>query len=64
MGYRLCHRLHLSAVLTHAQWPTITCHELYEHSLLKERIPVLGGHARVPEAPGLGIEMDEDAIEK
>jgi len=56
--------LHLSAVLTHAQWPTITCHELYEHSLLKERIPVLGGHARVPEAPGLGIEIDEDAIEK
>ena len=56
--------LHLSAVLTHAQWPTITCHELYEHSLLKERIPVLGGHAHVPELPGLGVEMDENAIEK
>ena len=56
--------LHLSAVLTHAQWPTITCHELYEHNLLKERIPVLGGHARVPEAPGLGVEIDENAIEK
>jgi L-alanine-DL-glutamate epimerase-like enolase superfamily enzyme len=56
--------LHLSAVLTHAQWPTITCHELYEHSLLKERMPVLGGHAQVPEAPGLGIELDEDALEK
>lgn len=56
--------LHLSAVLTHAQWPTITCHELYEHSLLKERMPVVGGHARVPEAPGLGIELDEVALEK
>ena len=56
--------LHLSAVLTHAQWPTITCHELYENSLLKERIPVVGGHAQVPEAPGLGIEIDEDALEK
>ncbi len=55
--------LHLSAVLTHAQWPTITCHELYEHSLLTERMPVVGGHARVPEGPGLGIELDRDALE-
>ena len=56
--------LHLSAVLTHAQWPTITCHELYEHHLLSERIPVIGGHARVPEEPGLGVEMNEDALER
>ena len=55
--------LHLSAVLVQAQWPTINCHELYEHNLLKERIPVMGGLAQVPESPGLGIEMDEDAIE-
>ncbi len=56
--------LHLSAVLEQAQWPTITCHELYEHSLLKERLPVVDGHARVPEEPGLGIELDEEALEK
>ncbi|MFT5087841.1 MAG: L-alanine-DL-glutamate epimerase-like enolase superfamily enzyme [Candidatus Latescibacterota bacterium] len=56
--------LHLSAVLTHSQWPTITCHELYEHHLLTERIPVVGGHARVPEAPGLGVDMDENVLEK
>ena len=56
--------LHLSAVLKQAQWPTITCHELYQHNLLTERIPVLGGHARVPEKPGLGVEIDEDALER
>ncbi len=56
--------LHLSAVLTHAQWPTVTCHELYEHSLLTSRIPVVGGHARVPEEPGLGIEIDEAALDR
>ena len=56
--------LHLSAVLTHAQWPTVTCHELYEHSLLTSRIPVVGGHARVPEGPGLGIEIDEAALDR
>ena len=56
--------LHLSAVLTHAQWPPITCHELYEHHLLSERITVIGGHARVPETPGLGIDMNEDTLER
>jgi L-alanine-DL-glutamate epimerase-like enolase superfamily enzyme len=56
--------LHLGAVLSHAQWPAITCHELYSHSLLTERIEVVGGYARVPEAPGLGVEIDENAIAK
>jgi L-alanine-DL-glutamate epimerase-like enolase superfamily enzyme len=56
--------LHLGAVLSHAQWPAVTCHELYEHNLLTERIEVLGGHARVPEAPGLGVEIDEAALSK
>ncbi len=56
--------LHLGAVLTHAQWPAITCHELYSHSLLAEPISVLGGYAKVPEAPGLGLAIDEAAIEQ
>ena len=56
--------LHLSAVLPAAQWPTITCHELYEHSLLTERMPVIDGRARVPEAPGLGLDLDPEAFER
>lgn len=56
--------LHLGAVLTHAQWPAITCHELYEHPLLTERIEVVGGHGQAPDAPGLGVEIDEAALEK
>ena len=56
--------LHVGAVLTHAQWPAITCHELYTHALLSKRIDVLGGYARVPEAPGLGVEIDEAALAK
>jgi L-alanine-DL-glutamate epimerase-like enolase superfamily enzyme len=56
--------LHVGAVLSHAQWPAITCHELYSHPLLTERIEVVGGYARVPEAPGLGVEIDEAAIAK
>jgi L-alanine-DL-glutamate epimerase-like enolase superfamily enzyme len=56
--------LHLGAVLSHAQWPAVTCHELYEHNLLTGRIDVVGGHARVPEAPGLGVEIDEAALNR
>jgi L-alanine-DL-glutamate epimerase-like enolase superfamily enzyme len=56
--------LHLGAVLSHAQWPAITCHELYSHHLLTNRIEVVGGYARVPEEPGLGVTVDEVALEQ
>nr|HMN31621.1 enolase C-terminal domain-like protein [Caldilineaceae bacterium] len=56
--------LHLGAVLSHAQWPAVNCHELYEHNLLSQRIDVVGGHGRAPEAPGLGVEIDEAALTK
>ena len=54
--------LHFAATLSHANWPAVTCHEIYVDDLLKERVEVLNGYARVPEAPGLGIEVDEEAI--
>ena len=54
--------LHLGAALSHARWPAITCLNMYQPSLLKEPIKVQGGYARVPEGPGLGIEIDEDAL--
>ena len=53
---------HLGAVLNQASWPAITCINLYSHHLLKRPIEVIGGYHRVPEAPGLGVEVDEDAI--
>ena len=56
--------LHLGAVLTHAQWPAITCHEMYSDDLVTERIEIQGGFGRVPEAPGLGVELDEGALER
>ena len=55
---------HLGSVLTHATWPAITCLNLYSHHLLKEPIQVREGCHTVPDSPGLGIEVDEDAIEK
>ena len=63
-GITTCMALHLGATLSHAQWPAVTCHELYEHSLLTKRIEVQGGYARVPDAPGLGVEIDEAALKR
>jgi L-alanine-DL-glutamate epimerase-like enolase superfamily enzyme len=53
---------HLGAVLTHATWPAITCMNLNSHQLLRQPIEVVGGYHRVPEAPGLGVEVDEETV--
>jgi L-alanine-DL-glutamate epimerase-like enolase superfamily enzyme len=55
---------HLGAVLTHATWPTITCVNLFSHQLLKTPIDVIGGYHQVPDGPGLGVEVDEEAVER
>ena len=52
------------APVSHAQLPYITCHELWEHALLKKRIEVQNGYMPVPNGPGLGVEVDEKAIAK
>ena len=56
--------LHLGSVLASARWPAVTVHELYEHNLLTARIPVCGGYAAVPTKPGLGVEVDEAALDR
>lgn len=55
---------HLGAVLTHATWPTISCVNMFTHQLLKTPIEIVGGYQQVPDGPGLGVEVDEDAIER
>ena len=55
--------VHLGAVLENARWPAIPCINIYSHTLLKE-FKVEGGHIKVPQAPGLGVELDWDAIEQ
>lgn len=56
--------LHLGAVLENARWPAVNCHQLYEQDCIVEPIPVNNGLALVPQGPGLGITLDEAAIEK
>ena len=56
--------LHFGAVCSHARWPAVNCHQLYQHSLLKDPIQVKKGYARIPEKPGLGIEIDWGAVDR
>jgi L-alanine-DL-glutamate epimerase-like enolase superfamily enzyme len=56
--------LHLGAVLENARWPAVNCHQLFERDCVNESIVVSNGLAPVPEGPGLGITLDEEAIEK
>lgn len=63
-GVTAAFSLHFGAVLSHATWPAVNCHQLYQHTLLTEPIVVKEGFAKIPEKPGLGYELDRDAIEK
>jgi galactonate dehydratase len=54
--------LHLGAVLSHARWPAVNCHQLYTHPVITPPIAVQNGLAPVPERPGLGIDLDEEAL--
>ena len=63
-GITAAFSLHFGAVLSHARWPAVNCHQLYTHTLLTEPIVVRDGFAAVPEKPGLGYELDREAVEK
>ena len=55
---------HIAAVCSQARWPAITCMNIYESQLLSKPIEVRGGYYKVPDAPGLGIDVDEKAIKR
>lgn len=55
---------HLGSVLTHATWPAITCINLYSEHLLTRPVEVSEGVHKIPDAPGLGVDVDEAAVER
>ncbi|MBI2193353.1 MAG: mandelate racemase/muconate lactonizing enzyme family protein [Planctomycetes bacterium] len=63
-GITTAYAVHIGCTLSHARLPYITCHELWEHDLLRQSLKVVNGMIEVPDLPGLGIEVDEKAIEK
>jgi L-alanine-DL-glutamate epimerase-like enolase superfamily enzyme len=63
-GITAAFSLHFGGVLTHATWPAVNCHQLYEQSLLTEPIRLKQGYADVPDKPGLGFELDRDFVNR
>jgi galactonate dehydratase len=63
-GITAAFSLHFGAVLSHAKWPAVNCHQLFTHSLLTESIRVVEGTAAIPDRPGLGYELDRAAIDR
>lgn len=56
--------LHLGAVLPFAQWPAVNCLNNYADDLLVSPLQIQNGYARVPDAPGLGVDIDEAVLER
>jgi Enolase C-terminal domain-like len=54
---------HWGAVLKQARWPAITCMNIWESQLIQPAHEIQNGFLRVPEGAGLGIEIDEAALE-
>ena len=52
----------LGAVMHTATLPGVTASHSYEDDLIVDAHPVQRGFMKVPEGPGLGVELDEDAV--
>ncbi len=55
---------HLGAVIQQATWPAVTCVNIYGQQMTKSELHVRAGFIRVPERPGLGIEVDPKQLEE
>jgi hypothetical protein len=42
----------------------VNCHQLFTHQMIRPAIQVANGTAPVPEAPGLGVALDDEAVER
>ena len=56
--------LHLGAVMPTATLPGVTACHTYEEDLIVDSHPIQRGLMKVPDGPGLGVELDEDAIKR
>ena len=54
--------LHMAAVLPSCTGHNIDLDDQYEEDITRSRIPVVEGYSPVPQEPGLGYEVDEEAL--
>jgi L-alanine-DL-glutamate epimerase-like enolase superfamily enzyme len=63
MGVATAMGLHLAAALPHLAYPSYLMGPLkYREQITGEQIAVVDGHVVVAAGPGLGIDVDEDAL--
>jgi L-alanine-DL-glutamate epimerase-like enolase superfamily enzyme len=63
MGIATAMGLHLAAALPHLAYPSYLMSPLkYREQITAERIAVVDAHVAVPCGPGLGVDVDEDAL--
>ena len=55
---------HLGAVMPTATLPGVTASHTYEDDLIREPHQMQRGFMKVPHGPGLGVELDEDVVER
>lgn len=54
--------LHLAAVMPTHTMHSVNLDDQYEDDIVRKWIPVVEGSSPVPEGPGLGVEVDEEAL--
>ena len=66
LGINSAMTIHLAAAKYHSLGHAIELfgHEMIEDDLIKTPLNYEGGTAKVPEGPGYGVELDEDALAK
>ena len=64
LGITTIYMMHLNAIMPNATMPAITLNCLRANDLIKpSMIELEEGYATVPDKPGLGVELDLDALE-
>jgi L-alanine-DL-glutamate epimerase-like enolase superfamily enzyme len=56
--------LHFGAVCSHATWPAVNCHQLFSDQIVTKIPQLVRGTSAIPEGPGIGVELDRDAINR
>lgn len=56
--------LHLAGAAPRIDWGLSLTHQYLAADIVATPVEVAHGHARLPTAPGLGIEVDEDAVRR
>lgn len=65
LGIGTAANAHLAAAFSGVRLPAELGHHVFvEHPLLRHPLAIAGGRLRLPDGPGLGVELDPDAVDR